>query len=86
MPAADGESCAYFSLITNVQKDNITGCYFVEYAEFWNSDDYALPMSDCYSLTVAEASRYCQYLGEGTAVVREKDYNGKVVYELLSYN
>ena len=58
--------------------------YFKESGE--NPDDYELPMNKCYSLTIAEAKQCCDYLGEGTAVVREKEYNDRVVYELLSYN
>lgn len=83
-PAGSGESYSYFSIVSNMWKNNVSGYYLVDFTTFWNPDDYELPMSECYSFSLAEASKKCKLSRYGTAVVREKEYNGKMTYELVA--
>lgn len=83
-PAAGGESYSYFSIAKEMKK-NSDGTYNVAFDIFYDSNNFDGFQSEWYSLTTAQAVARYSYSEAGTAVVREKNHNGKTVYELVSY-
>lgn len=74
---------AFFSIAHNMV-DNGNGTYTV-YFEVFSVDSADTTPSKCYEYTLAKAKLDCCYEYSGTAVVKEKTYNGNKTYELISY-
>lgn len=86
MQAASGESYLYFSIATAMTKRS-DGNYDVSFTI--HSDSSALgggviTNKNVYALSEQEAGAY-PIEGEGTAVLKPKQHNGKASYELVSY-
>ncbi len=78
-------SHAYFCIVTDLFKraDGTYEAWFDKFYDPANENAKALPA--WYSYSKDEASANCEYQNNGIAIVREKTYNGKQTYELVSY-
>ena len=76
---------AYFNITTNLQKigDNTYTVSFSKFYDEENSEAKANPA--WYSYSYEQACDKCTFWQTGTATVRQKIYNGKLTYELISY-
>jgi len=82
--AAGGESYSYFS-IAKEMKNNGDNTYTVSFDVFYDQDNFGSFLSEWYSLSHSQAIVRYSFHQTGTAVVREKNRNGKTLYELVSY-
>ena len=85
--AWDSDFYAMFSIATSMFAMS-DGTYTVEfniYAEPQVEQGDTITDKSVYSLSPAKATEKYDYCGYGTAVVREKSYNGKKTYELVDY-
>lgn len=76
---------AYFNITTNLQKigDNTYTVSFSKFYDEENSEAKANP--SWYSYSYEQACDKSTFWQTGTATVRQKIYNGKLTYELISY-
>ena len=85
MGAASGESYARFTVVTKLT-DNGDGTLTVEFMDFFdNANMFEVSLPKWYTYTLEEAKSNCEPIGTGVATLREKTYNGKKTYELISY-
>ncbi len=83
-PAADGDNYATFSVATRMT-DNYDGTFTVEFNTYNDKDPFEWPKSEWYTYTDEYAARTCDFAYSGTAIVKEKVYNGSQTYELVDY-
>lgn len=82
MPAADGETNAYFSIATDM-REHADGNYMVKFSTFYDNENAFDTLQSWYSLTYDEVMSNSQYIHEydGEAILKAK--NG--TYEVVSY-
>ena len=81
IPAADGESYAYFSVATSAQLQS-DGNYEVGFNVYFNSNDSMGSIDpQWYSMTDSEAQQYFEFCYDGKAVIRPDGDS----YKLVSY-
>lgn len=87
-PAASGETYHRFSVAKNMYR-NSDGTYTVEFRTYRDDEDpHGEQNPKWYTETVESTESNVNYvfLHNGTAILREKVYNGTDTYELVSYN
>lgn len=88
MPAAGGESYSKFSIAYNMTSES-DGVYTIDFNVFSDpsvTGGNIITDKSVYSLTSDEASNKYQPVGHGQAVVKTKVYEGKEIFELISYS
>ena len=80
--AASGGPEPDFTIATKMIKCS-DGNYEVKFNVYHDGIGRAV---DIYALSVSEVESWCEHVGYGTAILRNKVFNGKNTYELVSYD